>query len=263
MNKLLGTCLKLFLLVLLPIVGSAQTRPRQILHGIVISDSLKVENITVLNTTSNIGAITDNEGNFSIYARPADTLFFSGLTFRSARLVLKDDNFGEEKVVIKLDVNVITLDEVVITPNVLSGALDKDSNKTKTQNLSGFNSADIIKTDFPRQKAPVNTAMPATESSLQGIDFKEIYKMIFKKKRKKDKGEIYASQQKSFTETIKKRFSHHFFTQTLKIPHEEIGLFISFCDKEGETARLLDPKNEFELTDYLVTMAAEYLKKDK
>lgn len=252
------------LLLLLPILAFAQMRPRERLTGIVFSDSLEVENITVLNTTSNINAITDNEGNFTLYARPTDTLYFSGLSFRSKSLVLKDNDFEEEKIVIKLDVNVIMLDEVVVTPNVLSGRLDTDSNKKKTMKItSGMNSAALIKTDIPRPTTNVNTALPATESQLQGINFKEIYKMIFKKKKKEDKGEIYSASTKSFNQTVKERFTHHFFTQTLKIPHEEIGLFISFCDKGGETLWLLDPKNEFHLTDYLVTMSGEYLKKEK
>jgi hypothetical protein len=259
-NKLL-----MGLLLLMPLFALSQKIPRQILHGVIIADSLKVDNLSVRNITSNIGAVTDDQGSFTIYARPTDTLFFSSITFRSMHLVLKEHDFLEKPLVIRLDVNVTMLDEVIITPSVLSGQLDKDSKNTKTMTInSQFNSGSIVKSDVPRPKAPVNTAMPSTASSLQGVNFIAIYDLIFSRRKKKDRGEIYDSApKKTFTESVKERFTHHFFTEMLKIPHDEIGLFLNFCDKGKDTAWLLDPKNEFELTDYLVAKSNEYLKKEK
>lgn len=250
------------LLFLVPIAVFSQTRPREILRGMVVSDSLKVENITVLNLTSNIGAVTDEEGGFTIYARPADTLLFSSITFRSQHLVLKPEDFEVELLFIKLDVNVTVLDEVVITP--LTGDLANDSKRTKTHNLGGFDAAGIAKSTIKVRKhkysEKVNSALPQTESVLTGVDFVEIGKMIFGKGKKKKDAHMEYVKGRSFLATAKARYTHHFFTQTLKIPHEEIGLFLNYCDKGAETAWLLEPENEFQLTDYLVRKSTEYLK---
>lgn len=259
----------LIFLMLLPLMALAQKAPRKILTGRVVADSLKVENLTVLNTTSRISAVTDEKGDFTIYARPTDTLLFSGITVREAKLVLKPEHFLESKLIIQLNVEVTMLDEVVIRANALSGNLESDSRKTKTKNITGnMDSGVLIKTDSTlRPKANPNTALPSNVvgSQLTGVNFIEVYDLIFKKKsKKKDKGQIYAADSgKTFSENVKERFTHHFFTKMLKIPNDEIGLFLGFCDKGQETAWMLDPKYEFELTDYLVTQSSEYLKKGK
>lgn len=256
---------KLFLLaLLLPFIGySQQKKPREILRGHIIADSLRVDDVTVQNITSHINAVTDVYGYFSIYARTGDTLFFNSLTYRSQYLVLKDIHLKENPLTLKLDKNVITLDEVVITP--LTGDLGYDAKKTKIVALNPHVNENELKNRYPISKRPVNGALYATESDLKGIDFIEIGRMIFGRKTAKNKkGEIYSTDNsKSFIEVVNTRFTHYFFTETLHIPHDEIGKFLVFCDRGNETRPLLMPKREFDLTDYLVTQAAAYLKQNK
>ncbi len=262
------TKLHLLLLLLLPFMAIAQKTPRTILHGKVVADSLKVENLTVQNLNSKIRAVTDANGEFTLYARPTDTLLFSGVTVREALLNLRPEHFKVNQLLIKLDVDVTMLNEVVITAHVLTGVLESDSKKAKTKNITGgMNSAAIIENDTViRTTVNPNSSLPSNVigSPLTGVDFAKIYKLIFKKRRRTDSGQIYgAADSKSFSENVKGRFTHHFFVEMLKIPNEEIGLFLAYCDKGKETLPLLDPKKEFELTDYLVSQSREYLKKEK
>ncbi|MHA3788209.1 hypothetical protein ACX0HA_08375 [Flavobacterium hauense] len=262
------TKILLFAVMLLPLLAIAQKEPRKILAGRVVADSLKVENLTVLNMTSRISAVTDDNGDFAIYARSGDTLLFSGITVHAAQLVLKREHFLEKKLLIKLNVEVTTLKELIITPNVLTGTLESDSRKTKTKNITGGMSSGAIIANDPtlRPEANPNTALPTNVlgSPLTGVNFGEVYKMIFKKKKRSDKGVIYANNNgKTFSEDVKERFTHHFFTNMLKIPNDQIGLFLIYCDKGEETAWMLNPKYEFELTDYLVNQSSEYLKNSK
>lgn len=238
-------------------------QPRQLLRGRVVADSVRVDNINVMNLTSRIRAITDDKGKFTMYAKANDTLYFSGVSYRSRKLVLREEHFGSDEMVIQLDVNVITLDEVVITPRVLSGNLGKDSKDTKTMKInSQIDSGAILAEMGPVSAKPVPTE---NLSPLRGVDFVAIYKMIFKKKRaKQDRGEIYGkTDAKPFATAVQDLYTHYFFTETLKIPHSEIGLFLTFCDKGEATRALLAPDKEFELTDYLISQSREYLKKGK
>lgn len=251
-----------FLLFFCALCGYAQ-QPRQLLRGRVVADSVQVDNINVMNLTSRIGAVTDGKGRFTMYAKANDTLYFLGVSYRSRKLVLREEHFVSDEMVIQLDVNVITLDEVIITPRVLSGNLNKDSKDTKTMKInSQIDSGAIL-----AEMGPVPTKPVPTEnmSPLRGVDFVAIYKMIFKKKRaKQDKGEIYGqANSKPFATAVQELYTHYFFTETLKIPHSEIGLFLTFCDKGDTTRALLAPDKEFELTDYLITQSREYLKKGK
>ena len=258
----------LALLILCTVMAFGQNEGRKILHGKVISEAYPAENISVNNLNSRIKAVTDENGRFTIYAKPADTLYFSSISFREAKLVLKEEHFEESQLLIELMVDVTVLDEVVIA-NVLSGQLEKDSKNTGTDKLNkdlDYENAQKLER-LPVPKANVNGALPSnvTGSSLTGVNFSEVYKMIFKKKpAKKDRNEIYAvSGGKSFPESVRERFTYHFFTETLKVPKDEIGLFLVFCDEDEKTAWMLDPRREFELTDYLVVKSKEYLKREK
>lgn len=256
--RLMKNKLFILLLLLFPALAFCQSGTRKLLHGLVISDTLEVERINVLNISSNIRAITDDNGNFTIYARPKDTLHFSSVSFRPAMLVLTQEHFEDATLLIRLEVNVTALEEVVVIP--LTGDLAGDSRKTKTRQINSQFAG--VKPEFPQPTTPLNTALPQTESQLQGVNFVEVYKMFFKSKKKKDTGEQYL-QGKTFTDVVKGRYTYHFFTETLKIPHDDIGLFLVYCDNGTESALLLNPEKEFELTDYLVAKSKEYLEKVK
>jgi len=261
-----------FMMIMLPFISHSQKlQPRKLLHAKVVADSLVVENLTVQNVTSNISAVTNVNGKFTLYARATDTLYFSGIAFRSAYLVLNETHFLQDMLTIKLNVNVTVLDEVIITPNALSGNLAGDSKKTKTMNIasamSSVNESTKYNINRNTYENRVNGALPtqAKGSQLSGFDFVRIYETFFKKRKKKvNSGEIYSlGESKPFPEAVSALYTYHFFTQTLKIPKDEIGLFINFCDTGAQSASLLDPKKEFELTDYLVVKSTEYLSQKK
>lgn len=260
-----------FIVLLSPVIAFAQKRaqPRQLLHGRVAADSLVVDNLSVSNVTSRIGAVTDKDGMFTLYARPTDTLLFSSVTFRSMYMVLKESDFLQDPLVIKLDINVTVLDEVIITPNVLSGDLEKDSKKTKTLNITADmqTSKELNRYAVSPLKYDVkqNNTLPPSMKDMNGINLTRVYDMYFRKRnRKKDRGEIYSTDaKKPFSEAVKERYTYYFFTKTLNIPKDEIGLFLNFSDTGEASRALLDVKKEFELTDYLVQKSKEYLANKK
>jgi hypothetical protein len=261
-----NSLLYLFLL-LVSYTALSQKEPREILRGRIVADSIAVENISVNNLTSNIGAVTDHLGNFAIYARPADTLQFSGLTIRDARLVLKKEHFYPDKLVVKLDVNVTQLDEVIISP--LTGNLEQDSRNKKVATLSpNLDSGSLVKNDVKnnlreyKYSEEKNMLTDPVNREMHGLNFAGLYRLFFKPK-KKDKGDQAYKGAENFTDAVRSRFTYHFFTQTLKIPKDEIGLFLNFCDSGPSTRQLLVPGKEFELTDYLVGKSIEYHKQKK
>jgi len=261
------------LLFLISLPAFAQkSEPRQILHGKIVADSLGVDNINVNNISSRIGAVTDEKGLFTLYARANDTLVFSSVSFRTAQLVLKESDFSQAQLAIKLNTNVIVLDELVILPTRMIGDLNTVSKNTKTNTItSGVQEVDLKSTYTEIKFKPVeykvdevvNGALPGSMHPLRGVDLARIYRLYIKKdkKTKKDRGEIYSTEgQKTFADVAKERFTYNFFTEALKIPKDEIAAFLNFADSGDEAKALLDPKKEFELTDYLVTKSKEYLK---
>ena len=118
----------LFFILVITQIGFSQGIERKVLRGKIVADSLEVENLTVYNITSNVGAITDVDGKFSINARATDTLFIQGLSYDSKRYVLTDKDFWLPVLEIKLHVKITELNEIIITPYTLTGDL-----KARTQ----------------------------------------------------------------------------------------------------------------------------------
>ena len=77
---------------------------RKVLRGMIVADSIEVENLTVYNISSKKGAITDVDGKFSINARATDTLFVQGVSFESKRYVITQKDFWLPVLEIKLHI---------------------------------------------------------------------------------------------------------------------------------------------------------------
>nr|WP_294936088.1 hypothetical protein [uncultured Flavobacterium sp.] len=257
----------LFLFLIFSATAYSQEVSRSVLKGIVVSDSLEVENITVDNITSKDIVITDNKGYFSMPVRDRDTLVFSGISFKSSVLVITKTHLAEELLKIKLKVRVNELDELIVRPYTLTGNLENDTKNLKVKivamNLSDEAMNLSSEPEFNTADNALKRITPGTGNAYNGVDFVKLGKMAFKRKKQKEK-KIEFVTEKNFVDAVKEKFSFQFFTKTLKISEEEIELFLQYCDSDPlESKILLNPKKEFELTDYLLKKSEEYLKKNR
>lgn len=271
--------LLLFVLIITQISFS-QGVERKVLRGKIVADSLEVENLTVYNITSNIGAITDVDGKFSINARATDILFIQGLSYDSKRYVLTDKDFWLPVLEIKLHIKITELNEIIITPYTLTGNLNEDTKRIQVYG-EGFAKIDakVVKyyDDDIRLGTPENTAMPS-QFAPNGSNFNfmaigaGIISMLVKNENPKKNSErvfeerrIRDIQSKSFTEHIYERFSHNFFIETLKIKNEDIPMYMSFAELNVyELSPLLKAENELKLIEYLINKSTEFkLQKEK
>lgn len=249
-----------------------QEKERKILRGKIVADSIEVENLTVFNITSNIGAVTNVDGKFSIKAKATDTLYIQGLSYDSKKYVLTEKDFWLEELEIRLHVKVTELNEVEITPYTLSGNLTKDTKRIQVYG-EGFSRIDMnIKhyEDDVRSGTPVNKASTNQFSALTGIDFKLIGKGIgqllgIKGNPKKNSERVFEQrrqrdiQTKSFSDHMFERFSHNFFVETLKIKNEDIPMFLQYAEMPAKDLSLfLKPEYELQLIQYLTDKAKAY-----
>lgn len=262
----------LFFILVITQIGFSQGIERKVLRGKIVADSLEVENLTVYNITSNVGAITDVDGKFSINARATDTLFIQGLSYDSKRYILTDKDFWLPVLEIKLHVKITELNEIIITPYTLTGNLNEDTKRIQVYG-EGFAKIDakVVKyyDDDIRLGTPENTAMPnvfaPTGVNLLGIvvgianlvgikgNPKSNSERVFEERRIRD------LQSKSFSEHMLERFSHNFFIETLKIKNEDIPMFMSFAELNVyELSPLLKAENELKLIEYLINKSEEF-----
>lgn len=253
---------------------------RKVLKGRIVADSIEVENLTIFNITSNVGAVTNVDGKFSIKARATDTLFIQGISYDSKKYVLTDKDFWLEELEIRLQVRVTELNEVEITPYTLTGIIEEDIKRIQVYG-DGFAKIDAKKVmyyeDDVRIGTPVNTAMPS-HFAPNGSNFnflaigaglvslfvkdrnpKKYSEQVFEERRQRD------IQSKSFSDHIFERFSHNFFVETLKIKHEDIPLFLQYAEMPAKDLSLfLKSEYELQLIQYLTEKAKAYkLEKQK
>ena len=204
----------------------AQLPERAILRGKVISDSLEVENITVFNITSNIGAITNVDGEFSIKARARDTLFFQGISFVSQKYVLTEKDFWVEELEIRLNIKITELNEVEISPSTLTGTLKEDTRRLKVYGaFSGIDAKEIkYYADDVFKSAPPNSATySALAPNGSTFDFKLIGKGIGKLLGIKSNPKKYLESISLIFSTEFKTFSFWFTGKTfLKASEKEV-----------------------------------------
>jgi hypothetical protein len=267
-----------FVVLFTSIVGFSQ---RNVIAGKIKSDSLEVENVTVFNVTTNIGAITDVEGKFFINAKEKDTLVVQGLVYHSSVYVLSKMDVEKKQIELFLKVKINALNEIEVTPFTLSGDLEKDTKKIKVLE-NDFGSIDFSKMK-PKEirELPVkNDANPVGMTSLSGVNLKLIFKVIggkvgsllgIKTKEKKSNAEqvfynrkLKELKSKTFSEHMKEKFSHHFFVTDLKIKNEDIPLFLGFAETTSEELlEFLKPENELQLIEYLILKSKEFKKAQK
>lgn len=238
---------------------------------------MEVENITVLNVSTKIGAISDIDGYFSIKARVKDTLVFQGLAYISQKYILTESDFLVDNFKIKLDVKVNALDEVVVTPNSLTGILEVDTEKINVYelNMAGIDFSKLGPDDVRNSKS-INPVVDSNFSSLRGINFGLLLDMFTSKERKERKKqerlEKHENEQwkkevmvKSFYEHLMHRYSHNFFITNLNVKNEEIISFVSYAEPNDFNfmAKILKHENEIQLIEYLVKKSEEFNRNKK
>ena len=254
----------------------SQVKDRVLVLGIIKSDSLETENITIFNVSSNIGAISDVDGKFSIKLRENDTLVIQGLAFLSSKYIVQQNDLSAKVLEIFLKVRVNELNEVEVSPFTLTGDLNKDTKKIKTYapNLSGIDYSKLKPTDV-RETKVVNTAMPNTMAqtpvnilAVVGLIGKGIISLIGSKKQKISASEkafndkrLKEIQSKSFSQHMKEQFSNHFFINELQINNADIPLFLAFSEVSNEKlAQYLQQENKLDLIEHLISKSKEFKK---
>ncbi len=269
----------LFVFLITSFTSFSQIKERELIVGKIKSDSLEVENITIFNVSSNIGAITDVDGKFSINIREKDTLVIQGLAYLSTKYIVQKTDLDREILEIYLKIRVNELNEIEVSPYTLTGNLSMDTNKIKvyTPNLSGIDFSKMKPKDI-RETPVTNTAMPTTLAAtpvnfmaIIGGVAKGIIQLIGSDKKKIsalekefNKNRLKEVASKPFAEHIKEQFSNHFFVDQLKIKNDDIPMFLAYSETTSEElVEYLKPENHLKLIEYLISKAETFKKQQK
>jgi hypothetical protein len=183
------------------------------------------------------------------------------MNINPSKIILTKADLKLKMLRVKLEVFVNTLDEVVINPNALTGNLIVDSKNIKITTITPIDFRLAMDTDFEddRFSSPTNKLMPGYLDTTYMTNFVAVAGKIIKLFKGKSKPkEVGFISKKEFHEAVQESFSATFFTQTLKLKEDEIGLFLAFCENDNNANALLDVNKSFELTDFLIQKNMEY-----
>ncbi|GGA65138.1 hypothetical protein GCM10008015_02440 [Flavobacterium palustre] len=239
--KLLG----FFLFITSPFIFS------QTIKGKIVCNSHVIPKVDVVNTNSKTHSISDANGYFSIVAKMNDTLVFITKNYELKKIIINTFILNNKDLSIELILKAEELKEVVIT-------------KTPSIKLSKDKKWEQGKLDKYALEKAVNTpkVIGVNMGTIEnGIDFirmgKDLFKMLkLKKEPAKKENSIVP-----FKEIVATNFDQKFYTENLKLKKEEIETFLTFCDFDPESKKMLSKNsNDLELMDFLYKKSVEFKK---
>ena len=224
----------------------AQNEKRQSLHGQFTNESALVDNGYVFNLNSKTRTFISNQGFFDILAKAKDTLLVSSASFKSKKIILQEKDFAKPLFIVVLESQTTLLKEVLV----------KGKSEIKPAIPSSQGIVDMKFTD-DEKSSPKNRSMLSDGSIENGMDFVRMYKMV-SKLFKKDAEKASSNATIGFSEAVSKGVDSYFFTNTLKLKSNEVGLFLDYCENDPKSKTLLQEKDEFMLIDFLITKNEEF-----
>ena len=240
----------------------SQTIERAEIKGVIIAVSEDVEGVTVYNTSSNKGTVSNNLGEFTISITVKDVLEISALQFKKVSITITDEIIKSKLLKIYLSEQINQL-EVVLLRSGLSGVLAADISDAKERQVIELNLGNIDSMEFFDDKAfdngAIENALNATINKgmlYNGMNLIAISEMIFKPKK-------HVTEEAVNDEKILKLmdiYTNTFLSETYKIPLEEVQAFVAFSENNGLHSGLLKKENEFFLINFLVKQSELFLK---
>ena len=221
----------------------AYNQDRELIQGKVIYRNINVVAANVINNTSQNTTITDDQGEFQIYAREGDEIIFTSVQYIIRTVRVTDEIIKNKRLTVQINERIQELDEVVITPDNTEKFLD-----LKEEEFKGF--------DYIADKSTrVQNNLTETRQLKNGVDFVNIFKLlktIIDSKSEEEKESLLAS------EVIPYLFEDDFFTESLLLASSQIVDFLIYIDSRPNSVDILLEKNQFLLIDFLLNESIRY-----
>ena len=219
------------------------SQERELIQGKVIYRNIDVPAANVINNTSQISTITNDQGEFEIFAKEGDEIIFSSVQYIIRTVKVNAEILKNKRIIVQINQRVRELDEVVITPDDADKFLD-----LKEEQFKGF--------DYLADKSTkIENILTDNRQFVDGLNFVNIFRLLstlVDSKSEEEKLSILPS------EALPLILEENFFTEILKLETFEVNDFLSQLDLDQEIKELIIEKNQFILIDYLLNKSDTY-----
>lgn len=257
----------LLIFLLIPGLLTAQEIDRVTVNGVIsASKSGDVEGITVYNTSSAQGTITDFDGNFTLVVGVNDHILISALQFQDFTIIVTEKEVAQRTMSVYLNPNINRLDEVLVRSTDLTGNLEEDVKRIKTSVFNPDWDLSYAALEFgygferdQYSKVEGNAAEEALGMNnipVASVDIIKLVELFFPKKRR-SKGQIRLDKYE-ITNELWKKYDIEYLSVTFDIPQDKVNEFVYFIEDQGFSNSLLHPDNEIKLIAYLFDQSEKY-----
>ena len=231
------------IIFLLTLAQFSFSQERELIQGKVIYRNINVPAANVINNTSQTSTITNDQGEFEIFAKEGDEIIFSSVQYIIRTVRVNDEILKNKRLIVQINQRVRELDEVVITPDDTDKFLD-----LKEEQFKGF--------DYIADKSTkIENILTDNRQVVNGLNFVNIFKLLSSlvdSKSEEEKLSILPS------EALPLILEENFFTDILKLEFFEVNDFLLQLDLDPEIKQLIIKKNQFLLIDYLLNKSDTY-----
>ncbi|MBT3282100.1 MAG: hypothetical protein HOC22_05885 [Cryomorphaceae bacterium] len=225
------------------VIQFSYSQDRELIQGKVIYRNIDVPAANVINNTAQSSTITNDQGEFEIYAKEGDEIIFSSVQYIIRTVRVNKEILKNKRIIVQINQRVRELDEVVITPDDTQKFLD-----LKEEQFKGF--------DYIADKSTkIQNVLTDNRQVVNGLNFVNIFKLlssIVDAKSDEEKLNIIPS------EVLPYVLEENFFSGVLELKSFEINDFLSKLDSDTEMKNLILEKNQFLIIDYLLNKADTY-----
>jgi len=225
------------------IIQFSYSQNRELIQGKVIYRNIDVPAANVINNTAQSSTITNDQGEFEIYAKEGDEIIFSSVQYIIRTVRVNKEIIENKRIIVQINQRVRELDEIVVTPEDTQKFLD-----LKEEQFKGF--------DYIADKSTkIQNVLTDNRQVVNGLNFVNIFKLlssIVDAKSDEEKLNIIPS------EVLPYVLEENFFSGVLELESFEINDFLSKLDSDTEMKNLILEKNQFLIIDYLLNKSDTY-----
>lgn len=214
------------------------------ISGVVKFNGTGIADVEVVSVNAKQVVKSNAEGEFLILAKMKETLIFYSKRFLVKKVIVNDEIFNQGKIIVTLEEKPIELSEIEV----------KRAPEYKIDVSYEALKASKIEKDALRP----NVVGAYTGEIVNGMDFVEIGKKIFKLFRKKESDGENKVVKTNFRQYLKNNFSDDFFSKELKLQPDEITLFIDFCALDAQASEVIHKNGILDVIEFLLTKRKEF-----
>ena len=218
-------------------IGFGQKTVSKEILGQILEKSTSVEAVNIINNTTQVTAVSDANGMFSIVVKEGDVLVFSAVNLEGFKRRITTEDMNSSLLQIKMTAKEVELKEVIVNENA----------NITAENLG------IIPYGQKKYTPAERKVYTATSTSVDKLLNKISGRTAMLKK------EVNVEKKEALFRKMEYLFEENYYTDRLKIPETDIKGFQLYCVDDAEFAVSLNTKNKT-MSMFLITdLARKYL----